>query len=409
MDQLNPTQQKKAGGLIAALFILFLMGPMLSMLNPALAVLAEHYQIDAGQASYLTSICTIPQIITAVVSGFIVGKKVKFKTWLIVCLAAMTFFGALPGIVPMGYYPLLACRALYGFFLGGIQPIANASVIMHFADEERRAKVLGYTNVGFYLGLVIFLLLGGILAGVGWNMPFLAYLFGIVAIATTAFLYKEPPNDILAPESKNGKPKVKIPFIGWAFMIGFCVLQIIYMPLMMLAANIMEVHQLGDSSMAGMLMAGSNIVGALAAASFGTLFKLAKKWLLVIAWVFEAVGFAGVAYFAGAGGLVPFAISFVVIQVFMAIMTAGTPQFISMSISPAAYAVAMGLYVGIYNVGSFLASPFIQGSMAVFGTGDFASVFWASSAIAAVMVVIYAILATKFGLSNAIDEEGAPA
>ena len=80
-------------------------------------------------------------------------------------------------------------------------------------------------------------------------------------------------------------------------MIGFCILQIIYMPLMMLAANIMGTHQLGDSSMAGLLMAGGNVVGAIAAASFGTLFKAAKKWLLVIAWVFEAVGFAGIAFF----------------------------------------------------------------------------------------------------------------
>lgn len=76
---------------------------------------------------------------------------------------------------------LLLGRVLLGLAVGATMTAGSALVADLFAGQER-ARFLGLQSAFTSLGGVIFLPLGGLLAGIGWRLPFAVYLAALLLV-----------------------------------------------------------------------------------------------------------------------------------------------------------------------------------------------------------------------------------
>ncbi|MGV8082816.1 MAG: MFS transporter [Coriobacteriia bacterium] len=385
-------------GMFVAIYAVYFVLPDMGYIMPALNNIAKATGVDAAVASYLSTSVAVSQILSAIAAGFIAGRKIKYKTLLMVSLIGMTVFGILPGVMAATtpFWVFIAIRIVFGLFLGSLMPVINATVLSTFSDKGKRASVFGVGNAFFNVGAIFGLLVGGVLAAQSWNGSF--WLYGVNAIAAVfvGIGYKEPQTY----EEKAKGAKVRIPGIAWFYTIAFAVANIGWGATNTMVANIMDTHQLGNAALAGGFLAMAVGIGVVVSLLFAALFKGLKKWTLVVAGAVAAAGYL-LAYSAGvSGGLVLFAIAIIAVGFGHTMLTVGTPQFTGLSVSPAAYTAAMAMAAVFWQVGNFLASPFTQAVGAVFNTTDYIYIFPVIGVMLVVLTVLYGVVAKTHELRN---------
>lgn len=87
---------------------------------------------------------------------------------------------------------LLASRALLGIGAAGIYVTATILLTEYFTNERQRETILCWQGAFITSGGVVCLLLGGVLASIGWRMPFLIYLVALPLIPLIAIGLYEP-------------------------------------------------------------------------------------------------------------------------------------------------------------------------------------------------------------------------
>ena len=205
-------------GVYAVILAVYFVIPDMGYISPSLSAIGERYGVDAGTASYLSTIVSLTQIVSALVCGIIAGKYVSRKVLLSIAVTGMAVFGALPAFFSPETVPfeiLMADRAVFGLFLGFLQPVIFAFVANVFRDEDRRATAYGIGNVSFNVGAVFASSVGGICVGIGWNTAFWLYLIGLVVLVFVLVFYKEPLSEI-PQEAKAEKPRLR-PLLGFTW------------------------------------------------------------------------------------------------------------------------------------------------------------------------------------------------
>ena len=190
----SKTRDGATFGVYAVILAVYFVIPDMGYISPSLSAIGERYGVDAGTASYLSTIVSLTQIVSALVCGIIAGKYVSRKVLLSIAVTGMAVFGALPAFFSPETVPfeiLMADRAVFGLFLGFLQPVIFAFVANVFRDEDRRATAYGIGNVSFNVGAVFASSVGGICVGIGWNTAFWLYLIGLVVLVFVLVFYKE--------------------------------------------------------------------------------------------------------------------------------------------------------------------------------------------------------------------------
>jgi MFS family permease len=179
------------GVLLVICGAIFLEGVDVAMLNVALPAI----RADLGLSTPVLS-----AVVSAYVLGYggflllggrtadLLGHRRMFLLWLTVFLA----FSGLGGLATEGWVLLLA-RFVTGVAAAFMTPAGLALVNEHFPDGPLRTRALGFyagtAAAGFTLGLVV----GGLLASVGWRWVFFApvLLSGAILVAAMPLLRKD--------------------------------------------------------------------------------------------------------------------------------------------------------------------------------------------------------------------------
>ncbi len=121
-------------------------------------------------------------------------------------------------------YLILLSRAVLGLAVGASMTIV-ITLIADYFDGKERLKFVG-TQIAFMsLGGILFIGLGGILAGYSWKYPFLIYLFALLVLPLSIGFLKEPKT---VKPSLSQKALVSVPKIIWLLFINNMVIWIIY-------------------------------------------------------------------------------------------------------------------------------------------------------------------------------------
>lgn len=152
-----------------------------ALIAPSLPAMAGHF----GNETLVRLALTITSLAIAVgapLAGALadrVGRRPVLLTGLAVYAVAGT-----AGLVVTDFGTLLATRAVLGLGVGAVTT-AVSTLLTDWFTGQRRATYLGYQQAAASLGGVVLLPLAGLLADVGWRVPFWLYAIGAPIAALT--------------------------------------------------------------------------------------------------------------------------------------------------------------------------------------------------------------------------------
>ncbi|WP_165061156.1 MFS transporter [Adlercreutzia sp. ZJ154] len=397
MGSMTAKQGKVAAGIYVVILSVYFVIPDMGYIAPSLNAIAEVYGVDPGTASYLSTIVALTQIVAALICSVIAGRFIRRKTLLSIAVGGMAVVGVLPAfftpeVVP--FWVLMVDRAVFGLFLGFLQPIIYAFIAQVFVDANKRATAYGWGNVAFNIGAVFASSVGGICVGIGWNTAFWLYAVGLVVLVCVLLFYKEP--DVGVDEKAEDGKKAHITPIAWFYMIIFLLAQVLDYPFFTVFISCLVQNGITDAVIGGQLLSLFTLVGILAAAFFGQMFKLFKLQTLPLACATCAVGLA--LMFAGlvvVPSLPLVIISVCVLGLGHLVITAGVPHYVSISCPAAVASSALAFTAVFMNLGTFVSSPYVQFAADVAGKGDYSAVFMVSAVLMAILAVVVFVVIGK--------------
>ncbi len=185
---------------------------------PALNYIGQEFDIEDGSMTAL--VIALPALSVAIfgfLMGYLADRFGKART-LFVSLIIFTVMGVLPFFLH-DFTLILVCRFLLGIGLTGISSTSTALIGEYWTGMER-VKVIGYQSAAIGVGTLVLETIGGGLADVGWNYPFLIYLIGAVIIIMAIFSVREPQvngntlENSAEPEIPNRSRKIMFCYIA---------------------------------------------------------------------------------------------------------------------------------------------------------------------------------------------------
>ncbi len=188
------TDKQTGPGLMAALLtcsMLILMGG--AAVTPGLPGLEARFSDNADLASF---IITLPHLAVAIV-GFLMGMlsdRMGKRRVLISSLLIFIISGAGAYFLD-NLYAILVLRFLLGFGIAGIVCTVTSLIGCYYTGESR-VRMLGLQSAAMGIGVLILELVGGVLADISWNAPFLVYLIA-VPFLILVLRYVWEPDDVV--------------------------------------------------------------------------------------------------------------------------------------------------------------------------------------------------------------------
>ncbi|MEV0319970.1 MFS transporter [Streptomyces sp. NPDC050658] len=170
---------------------IFLEGADIAMLAIAIPAIRADLGLSTGTAAWVLSAYVLGYAGFTLLGGRaadLLGRRRMFLTW----LGVFVVFSGLGGLATEGWM-LIVARFVTGLAAAFMTPAAMSIITTSYAEGPERNKALlvfaGTSAGGFSLGLVI----GGLLAGLGWRWVFFApvLLAGAVLAAAVRLIPKE--------------------------------------------------------------------------------------------------------------------------------------------------------------------------------------------------------------------------
>ena len=166
---------------------------------PALQPIKQHFGESEFMVSLIVSLPSLSVAITGFGVGYLADRLGKVKVFFL-AMAIFTITGTASFFLEN--FPLiLICRFILGIGIAGISLTITALIGEYYAGMQR-AKVIGYQAAAIGVGTLVLETLGGSLAEVGWNYPFLIYLIG-VPIFIFGILSVRDPSRIVRDSSQS--------------------------------------------------------------------------------------------------------------------------------------------------------------------------------------------------------------
>jgi MFS family permease len=272
-----------------------------AILSPALPAIGEAFQ-DVPNADFLVPlVLTMTPLFTAIGSPFAgtlldrVGRKPVLVTGVILYAVAGT-----SGYVLESLFAILVGRALLGLSVAGIMS-GFTTLIGDYYSGPRLRQMVGYQGAFMAFGAVVFVLVGGFLADLGWRFPFLVYLYAILILVGVLFAIDEPDARRRASHASAETGAVDIPVRTIALIYGYAFISmalfyivVVQLPFYLRASSSVTLGQIG------LALAVQALVAAGVALFFGRI-KDRLSYQTISGLIFLAMGTGYMVIFLGAG------------------------------------------------------------------------------------------------------------
>lgn len=170
-----------------------------SMLIPVLPVIEKQLGISNLQSSLIITVYSVVPILLIPIAGYLsdrLGRKMVMIPSLIISGIGGLLAGWASWKMSNPYYMILIGRMLQGVGASGAFPIVLPLVGDLFRQEEEVSATLGVIETSNTLGKVLSPILGALLAGWIWFMPFFSFpLFCLVSIFLLLLFVKSPKRE----------------------------------------------------------------------------------------------------------------------------------------------------------------------------------------------------------------------
>lgn len=162
-------------------------------LAPVLPTLRAHFAGVPGVDVQIRLVLALPALAIALwspIAGLLADRVGRLPV-LAGSLALYAVAGT-SGLWAEALPAILAGRALLGVAVGGVMTAGTALIADHF-EGDARTRFLGLQAAFMGYGGVLFLVLGGALAGLGWRGPFAVYGLALAVLPLVPLALRDPP------------------------------------------------------------------------------------------------------------------------------------------------------------------------------------------------------------------------
>ncbi len=192
------------------------------IIAPALPEMAEAFN-DVPNADFLVRLTlTIPALFVAIGALFV---GILLDRWgrKPVLIASLILYGlaGTAGFFLDSLMAILVSRALLGLAVAGIMSGFTTLIFDYFSGSKLN-QFMGYQGAFIGLGGMIFLLLAGFLADIGWQYPFLVHLFAFLVLIGVILFIDEPERQTY-PQQDTPAKKLTFPWkaVGPIYITAF--------------------------------------------------------------------------------------------------------------------------------------------------------------------------------------------
>lgn len=363
-----------------------------SEMTPILAVIALAFPGEnVNLLVALPPLCIIPASIIAGKLSYYISRKT------ILSIGQLLFvIGGLGGTFVSSFDQLLITRIFFGVGCGLVYPIVP-TLISYFYSGHERVGMMGKANAVGSIIAMVFSMVSGTLATIGWRFPFLINIvFIFVLTMQIIFLPKVPPEKELASAKQADTLSNKEKRFGvraWMGILLMLVSMTISMVYLLKMAILIQETGIGDSVMAGFASSTSTCVGLLLSLLFPLIFKKMKRYTVLLpilavtlAFTLLSIASSSVYIFAGAA----------VFGIYLGTLIPFLQSSLSGLVHPFRRTVALSILSTAMFAGQALSSVFVAGVESIIGTNviDLFQVMSWTFVILFILVVVY-LFATR--------------
>ena len=384
MDRLlsNKTLQ-----IIFSVTLLAVMG--VASLTPVFPKIISEFGISAQQVGLLITVFTLPGIILTPILGILADRYGRKN----ILIPAIFLFALAGGACSLtrSFEMWLILRFFQGIGATSLGSL-NVTIIGDTFTGKDRISAMGYNASILSLGTAAYPAIGGALAMIGWNYPFLLPLLGLPLGFWVVFSLKnpEPENDqSLGRYLRNTLKSLNKKEVIGLFLINILVFIILYGAILTYFPILLGGKFHAAPYLIGIIMSIASLSGAVISTQLGRFSRLLpQKTLLIIA----------ISLFGVSVGLIPWMPSLWMMLV-PAVMwgiaqgiNTPTLQTMLVGLAPIEYRAAfMSVNGMILRVGQTL-GPLVIGALYV--AWGYRGAFLGGTAIVAVMLVIFITMVT---------------
>ena len=371
--QFSPSGLTKLALLLASMMVL--MGS--AAVSPAL----HGIEVELETSKFLASmVISLPSLVVAVF-GFPMGYLADRVGLAKVLIASLVLFivAGVSGYFCSDIYTLLATRVFLGVGIAGISTAATGLMGIYYDGDERR-RVMAVQSAFMGFGGVVLEIIGGLMADVSWNVPFLVYLIAVPILIAGLIAVR----DVILPTGNGAAPAQRFAEGSKAHMVVLYASIFMLMFLMFIVtANVSDIlTSMGESmTVCGFILALMGLTQVFTSLAYSRVRRIPKyQYMLLAAFLLQAVA---ITMFASDS----LAVLTVGVGIMGVVLGLGMPTItnnLSMMSPPAAQGKTMGIYSCLMNLGTSL-STVIMGPVIV------AIGYTSSFQLSAVVVLLFGI------------------
>jgi MFS family permease len=360
------TEGKSRGTKLTLMFCSCDSNALGAVIVPILAVLAV-----AFPGENINLLVSIPPLLI-IPTSLIVGKLAYYvsRKTLLTIGQVLYIIGGIGAAWFTTFEPILVMRVILGIGCGIVYPIVPTLIAQLYKGHER-SQMLGRANaVGGVIAMGMSML-AGMLATIGWHLPFYVDLFFIlVLIMQLMFLPKMPPEKDM-PElmkarfaAKEAGQTVRINPRAWLCALVMFAAFTLGMIFLTDVSVLIATEGLGDSVSAGFASSFATGTSVLMSFTFPFVYKRLKRWTLLLPLLAAAVGFA---VFSSATTITAAYIASIVYGCYLGYLIPYCQNTVSSLVHPLKRTFAMSVLTSALFAGEAFAAYFIVLVQAVLG------------------------------------------
>ncbi|WP_081927341.1 MFS transporter [Halobellus rufus] len=160
-----------------------------SLISPVLPAIRGAFEISDAQVGLVITAYTLPGIFLTPFMGLIADRIGRRRT----IIPLLFVYGATGAGITLttSFTTLLLLRFLQGIGAGALMSL-SVTLIGDIYEGSQRDAIIGLNGSMTGTGAALYPLIGGVLAGIHWKVPFLLYGFGIVVGLMALLALPEP-------------------------------------------------------------------------------------------------------------------------------------------------------------------------------------------------------------------------
>jgi MFS family permease len=260
---------------------------------PALPRIQQFFQSEPNSEFWVKLMLTLPGLFTAIGSPFagIIIDRFGRKPLLIGALILYGIAGG-SGLVLRSLTGLLIGRAFLGLAVGAIMTTSIALIADYYLGPKRN-QIMGIQAAFMGYGGVVFLTLGGLLADLGWRVPFSIYLSAFLVLPLVIFCLSEPKVELEQNPRlvEDSDAKLPIGIITFIYALTFLTMVVFYMIPVQLPFYLKSLGQVGGTQ-AGIAIASSTLASAVISMRYGSIkTRLSFTGVLIVLYLLLGLGY----------------------------------------------------------------------------------------------------------------------